>query len=177
MPLTTTPVTRRHMLAASSAAALTAAASSAQAGSAPADSGFSYELTRTDAEWREMLSEYEYAILREGKTEKPKTSPLWEETAEGSYHCRGCELKVFDGRWKTVLDKGWVFFFHAEPDSVLMGIDGQVAEYGSMSAGYAAMTEIHCRRCASHLGHFLIVERLQTHCINGTSLTFQAASA
>jgi peptide-methionine (R)-S-oxide reductase len=175
MPLTAPPISRRHMLAGTGAAALTVA--SVKASTAPAASGYTYEITRTEAEWREMLSDYEYAILREGKTEKPKTSPLWEETAEGSYHCRGCELKVFEGRWKTNLEKGWVFFFHAEPDSVLMGIDGQVAEYGSMSAGYAAMTEIHCRRCASHLGHFLIVEDLQRHCINGTALTFQPTSA
>ena len=176
MSLKNTPLSRRRFFAASSAAALTAA-SSAKASTAVAPSGMTYEITRTDAEWREMLSEYEYAILREGKTEKPKTSELWEATAEGSYHCRGCELKVFEGQWKTVLDKGWVFFYHAVPDSVLMGIDGEVAEYGSMSAGYAALTEIHCRRCASHLGHFLIVEKIQTHCINGTALTFQAASA
>ena len=181
--MTTIPLNRRQFFAASSAAALsvgTAASADGKAKYDPSKSTFEYEVTRTEAEWREMLTEYEYFIMREGLTEKPKTSPLWEETAAGTYHCKGCELPVFQSNWKTVLSKGWVFFYHAEPNSVLMAIEGNIpSEYGgSMSdAGIAAITEVHCRRCGSHLGHFLIVEGLQTHCINGTSLTFKQETA
>ena len=173
-------LTRRRFFASSGAAALsigTAANATGKTKYDPTTSSFQYEVTRTDAEWRDMLSDYEYAILREGLTEKPKTSPLWEETAAGTYHCRGCDLPVFESNWKTIIDKGWVFFFHAIPDSVLMGVEGNIAEYGEMTAGHAAITEVHCRRCASHLGHFLIVNKLQTHCINGTSLTFKPTAA
>ncbi|EPX78957.1 peptide-methionine (R)-S-oxide reductase [Litoreibacter arenae] len=173
-----TSLNRRRFFAYSSAAALTAGtSSSALALDSEGGSTFEYEITRTDAEWRERLNPLEYAILREGKTEKQKTSPLWNKTDEGTYHCRGCDLPSFDGSWKVVLEKGWAFFYHAIPNNVLMGIDGVVTEYGDMAAGYAATPEIHCRRCGSHLGHFLIVEGIQTHCINGTSLVFKPVTA
>jgi peptide-methionine (R)-S-oxide reductase len=175
-----TPLSRRRFFATSSAAALSlGAASTARAATEPQlhGSDMTYEITKTEEEWRAQLNEFEYEILRNGRTEKPKTSPLWEETAEGSYHCKGCELKAYEGRWKSNLDKGWVFFFHSEPDAVLTGIDGAVAEYGQMSAGFAANIEVHCRRCGSHLGHIIYVEDLIRHCINGTALNFHPASA
>lgn len=166
---------RRKFFAVSGAATL----SMATASNARVPAGFTdytYEINKTDEEWLAQLGDNDFAIMREGYTEKPKSSPYWEETAEGSYHCKACELKSYDARWKTVLDKGWVFFFHSEPASVLMNIDGKVPEYGSMSDGQNALTEVHCRRCASHLGHYLIVEGKMLHCINGASLTFTAAS-
>jgi len=67
-------------------------------------------------------------ILREGFTEKPKSSPFWLELKPGMYHCKGCDLPVYDGQWKVILEKGWVFFYHAVPDAVLFGIDGKVPE-------------------------------------------------
>ncbi len=170
------PLNRRKFFALSGAATLsmtTASAARVPAGS----SDYTYEITKSDEEWKAQLGEDGFAILREGFTEKAKSSPLWNETAEGTYHCKGCELKVFDARWKTVLDKGWVFFFHPEPDSVMLNIDGPTPEYGSMSDGQDALTEVHCRRCGSHLGHFLVVEGKMTHCINGASLTFEPVSA
>jgi len=38
--------------------------------------GFDYEIQRSDAEWRAMLSEHEYHILRGGGTEPPKSSVM-----------------------------------------------------------------------------------------------------
>jgi len=166
---------RRSFFALSGAATLsmtTAASARVPAGT----TNFTYEINKTDEEWLAQLGEDDFAVMREGYTEKPKSSPHWNQIGDGSYHCKGCELKVFDARWKTVLDKGWVFFFHAEPAAVLMNIDGPVPEYGSMAEGKQALTEVHCRRCGSHLGHFLIVEGKQTHCINGASLTFTPAA-
>ncbi|MEP5762689.1 MAG: peptide-methionine (R)-S-oxide reductase [Litoreibacter sp.] len=172
------PLSRRGFFASSGAAALTVGtATTAQALTGEGDADLSYEVTHTEAEWREQLSEFDYLILRDGKTEKPQSSPLWQETAAGSYHCKGCGLKSFSSQWKVVLEKGWVFFYHAEASSVLMGIDGPTPEYGSMANGYEALTEIHCRRCGSHLGHFLIVDGIQTHCINGAALTFEPQAA
>jgi peptide-methionine (R)-S-oxide reductase len=84
------------------------------------DSSFTYEVSRTEEEWRSLLTETEYAVMREGFTEKPRSSLHWDSEEAGMYWCKGCELPVFDSRWKTVLPKkGWVFFAHAEPASVL----------------------------------------------------------
>ena len=109
--------------------------------------------------------------MREGFTEAPKSSPHWEETRKGDYQCRGCDLKIYSGAQKVVLDKGWVFFYHSEPDTLMTAIDGEVAAYGSMADG-AALIELHCRRCASHMGHLVIVAGGMKHCINGAALNF-----
>ncbi|MEM7471908.1 MAG: peptide-methionine (R)-S-oxide reductase [Pseudomonadota bacterium] len=170
-------LTRRAFFASTGAVAALCA-SGAKARVAPGEnSTYVYEITRTEAEWLDMLSDEEFVIMREGYTEAPKSSPLWEESRPGSYQCKGCELKAFDGRWKTVLSKGWVFFLQSEPDAVLMNIDGPTPDYGSMAAGQNAVTEVHCRRCGSHLGHLLIVEGKMRHCINGASLTFAPGQA
>lgn len=169
----TCPMTRRGFFGATSAAALTiGTAASARVPARLSDETFQYEVNRTDAEWRAMLAGDEYGILREGYTEQPKSSPLWTETRVGTYACKGCDLQVFDSRWKRQLEKGWVFFFHAEPNSVLTDIDGPTPDYGDMASGEEAVTEIHCRRCGSHLGHLLIVEGAMSHCINGAALNF-----
>ncbi|MEM7490702.1 MAG: peptide-methionine (R)-S-oxide reductase, partial [Pseudomonadota bacterium] len=129
----------------------------------------------------------------------PYTDPLWESTEPGMYHCKGCELPVYDARWKMVVDKGWLFYRHSEPRAVLTSIDKSVyAEFAGGSdmgpvvpdAVPAGLTdeeirqidpllliEVHCRRCASHLGHLLIVERKLLHCINGTALNFRPETA
>lgn len=173
-------LTRRKFFASTGAAALSigsisaATTASAKVKYNQGDSMMKFEVVHSPEEWREILTTNEYLIMREGLTERPKTSPLWKETAEGTYHCKGCDLQAYTSNQKVVLDKGWVFFYHAEPDSVLMSIDGNIpTEYGAMAANIAAAVEVHCRRCASHLGHFLIIDNTMTHCINGTSLTFK----
>ena len=163
---------RRAFLGATAVSALSVGTRGAHAAGPNRDT-FVYEITRSDAEWREMLSEDEYVILRKGSTELPRTSPLWEETRAGFYNCKGCDLTVYEGRWKVVLDKGWAFFKHSEPNTVLTDIDGPVEEYGAMADGPGAFLEVHCRRCGSHLGHILLVEGQVLHCINGTALEFE----
>ena len=170
-------LTRRGFFASTGAAAITVASTpvsaSVEAGSA---SDFKYEVVRTTDEWYNMLGEQSYAIMREGFTEARKSNPLWEETRPGTYHCKGCDLHNYDARLKVVLDKGWVFFDHSEPDSVLTAIDGAVPEYGAMSED-TALIEAHCRRCGSHLGHVLIINGGILHCINGASLNFKPDAA
>ena len=170
----TPDINRRRFLAATAVCAIGAGSTaSARVAARLSDDSFTYEINRSDEDWRAMLRGDEYAILREGYTEQPKSSPLWTETRDGTYHCKGCELHVFSANWKRQLDKGWVFFFHAEPNSVMTDIDGPTPEYGAMALGNEAVTEIHCRRCGSHLGHLLVVEKKMTHCINGAALTFK----
>lgn len=170
-------LTRRGFFASTGAAALTVVSSPASASvAAGSASDFQYEVVRTIDEWYTQLGEQSYAIMREGFTEARKSSPLWEETRVGTYHCKGCDLHNYDASFKVVLDKGWVFFEHAQSDSVLTAIDGPVPEYGAMAED-AAFTEVHCRRCGSHLGHLLIIDGAMLHCINGASLDFKPEAA
>lgn len=167
-------LTRRGFLNASAASALAIGTVKASNASPNTDT-FPYEIVRTDEEWRAMLTKPEYVILRKGSTELPKTSPLWNNTTPGQYDCRGCDLPLYQGNWKVDLDKGWAFFSHSEPNSVMTSIDGPVLEYGAMAQGPGAMLEVHCRRCGSHLGH-IVYTGVLVHCINGTSLKFTAST-
>ncbi len=140
------------------------------------DDGFDYEVTRSRAEWMELLGEETFKIMREGHTEVPKSDPHWDSLASGIYACKGCDLPLYDARWKVVLDTGWLFFRHAEANSLLMGIDWP--EGSGMAEQFATLAgiEVHCRRCGSHMGHIVWIEEKLLHCINGASMTFTAAA-
>jgi len=165
---------RGFMVAASSVGVGAVAGFAATAPAGASSEAITYEVRRSDQEWRARLSDFDYYILRNGGTEQRRSSPLWASTAKGRYRCKGCDLTSYDGRWKVVLEYGWVFFQHAEPNAVLTSIDGPVPEYGSMAnAAQSAFIEVHCRRCGSHLGHLLQIDGQLLHCINGASLQFQ----
>lgn len=178
--MTDTHIARRTFLRASvaSAAALGSIAGTAQA--ADDGDGFVYEIQRSEDDWRARLAPAEYKILREGDTELPKTSPLWDEARDGIYCCKGCDLTLYDSGWKEPLDIGWAFFKQSRPDSILMGIDGS-EPYGRMGMPDPnrppALIEAHCRRCGSHLGHILTVKGKTLHCINGAALIFVPGTA
>lgn len=169
--------TRRRFLGSTALAGVSLAAGGASARMHPGfgTSDFVYEVALSEAEWRGRLSEYEYSILRQGGTEWPKSSELWNDYRAGDFQCRGCDLPLYSSDHRAEIDKGWVFFAHARPDAVLTGIDTG-APYGAMS-DLPALIEVHCRRCGSHLGHVLNVDDQLVHCINGTSLTFRATAA
>ena len=165
-----------------SALATTALGGTAAAGTArTSDSGFVYEVVRSEEEWRKMLEPIEFFVLRGRNTEGPRTSALWNNTETGSYSCKGCDLTLYDSRYKIELDKGWVFFRHAETESVLTGIDrSETALDADPFADAAATMEVRCRRCGSHLGHIVALPEVPgkpIHCINGFALNFTAAAA
>jgi len=168
------PSRRAFMGSAATGLASIALASAANAND-PRKDTFPYEVTRTEKEWRAKLTKDEYNILRKGGTELPKTSELWNNTADGVYSCKGCDLQLYDSKWKVPVDMGWVFFRQSRPNSLLMGIDGLPAEY-NITNGPPSMIEVHCRRCGSHMGHILRVKEDVLNCIDGTSLTFQPAA-
>lgn len=136
---------------------------------------FDYEVTRSEAEWRALLGE-DFGILREGKTEVPRSSPLWAEAREGTYSCRGCELLQYKSSTKINLLTGWLFFSTSEPNAQLMSQDSPPwSDEESPKSDFDAVIEVHCRRCGSHMGHILLIEGRVLHCINGASLTFSEA--
>ncbi len=165
-------ISRRTLLASSTAMLVPGAAA---ARFVSGTDGFSYEVTRTREEWIELLGETTFRIMREGHTETPKSDPHWDSLAPGSYACRGCALKLYDAEWKVVVDIGWLFFRHSEPNTVLTAVDwpeesGMAAEFSTLAG-----IEVHCRRCGSHMGHIVWVEDKLLHCVNGAGLSFTAA--
>ncbi|MBD3624236.1 MAG: peptide-methionine (R)-S-oxide reductase MsrB [Rhodobacteraceae bacterium] len=129
-----------------------------------------FEICRSEAEWRARLSEAEYLVLREEDTERPYSSPLNDETRPGTYHCRGCDLPLYDAGAKYDSGTGWPSFFESLPDAVGTRTDRRYV--------FQVRTEVHCRRCGGHLGHIFDDGPEPTgkrHCLNGLSLVFVAA--
>ncbi len=131
----------------------------------------SFEVTRTDEEWRAMLSEQEYDVMREEGTERAFTSPLNDEKRAGTFLCRGCDLPLYPSEAKFDSGTGWPSFYEALPGAVETKPDRSFI---------FVRTEVHCRRCGCHLGHIFDDGPPPTgkrHCINGVSLTFNPAEA
>ena len=128
-----------------------------------------FEIEKTEAEWRALLDNFEYAVLREEATERPWSSPLLDEKRTGTFVCRGCDLPLFSSETKYDSRTGWPSFW--EP------LDNAIGETIDHKLGYAR-TEVHCRRCGGHQGHVFNDGPPPTglrYCINGLSLKFVAA--
>lgn len=156
---------RRSFLATASAAAWIASTGGGRTAVVPEGP---FEITRTEAEWRAMLTDAEYAVMREGETERAFSSPLHEETRDGIFHCKGCDLALYSSDTKYDSGTGWPSFTEALPDAI-----GTMEDRSLL---FFVRTECHCRRCGSHLGHILEdgppPEGLR-HCINGLALVFR----
>src|SRR5262245_20870038 len=66
----------------------------------PPIAGETFEVIRTDAEWKERLTPDQYAVLRQSATERPFTSPLLHEKRRGNFACVGCDLDLFSSTTK-----------------------------------------------------------------------------
>lgn len=128
-----------------------------------------FEVTHTDAEWKAMLSEAEYRVMRQEGTERAGSSPLDKIYEPGLYYCRGCDLALYSSEHKYDSGTGWPSFWQAMPDAI-----GTKSDYKL----FMKRTECHCSRCGSHLGHIFNDGPQPTgerHCLNGVSLVFKAA--
>src|ERR1700728_1271657 len=55
------------------------------AAAAPGTSTETFEVSHTDAEWRQLLTPQQYAVLRMASTERPFSSPLNDEHRSGIF--------------------------------------------------------------------------------------------
>ena len=127
-----------------------------------------FEVTRTDAEWRAMLTDLQYRVMRQEGTERAGSSPLDKNYAPGTYYCRGCDLPLYPSETKYDSGTGWPSFYASFENAV-----GTKPDYKL----FTVRTEVHCRRCGSHLGHIFDDGPRPTgkrHCLNGVSLVFRA---
>lgn len=141
-------------------------------GTVQAESGEVFEIVKTDQEWRSLLSEASYKVLRHEDTERPGTSHLLNEKREGVYHCAGCDLATYDSKTKYESGTGWPSFYEALPDAVGTREDRRLV--------FAVRTEVHCRRCGGHFGHIFDDGPKPTgkrHCLNGLALKFKPKTA
>ena len=130
----------------------------------------SFELTRTEDEWRKLLTADQFAVLRRSGTERPNTSPLLHEKRKGTFACAGCALELFSSDTKYDSRTGWPSFWAP--------IENAVGTTEDKSFGMTR-TAVHCRRCGGHLGHVFKDGPRPTglrYCMNGVAMTFKAAA-
>jgi len=162
---------RRQLLlnGTASAAFLTAAAMVWRTGRISEARAETFAVTKTDAEWKQMLSPEQYSVLRHEATERPFTSPLLEEHRKGTFACAGCELPLYASDTKFDAGTGWRSFWESLPQSIGTREDSTLG---------MVRVECHCGRCGGHLGHIFDDGPPPTgkrHCINGLSLNFKPA--
>jgi peptide-methionine (R)-S-oxide reductase len=130
-----------------------------------------YEVTKSDAEWKKILSPEAYEVLRHQGTEAPWSSKLEYEHRKGIYACAGCALALYASDTKFESGTGWPSFWKPLPNAVQTSRDSSLM---------MDRTEIHCRRCGGHLGHVFDDGPKPTglrYCMNGVALRFEPASA
>ena len=120
-----------------------------------------------DEHWKEKLTEEQYHVCREHGTERPFSGKFHASKESGTYQCVCCGEPLFLSDTKFDSGTGWPSFFAP--------LDDTAVETETDRSHGMVRTEVHCRKCGSHLGHVFPDGPQPTglrYCINSVSLDF-----
>lgn len=132
-----------------------------------------YEIEKSEQEWREQLGATRFQVLRQSGTERAWTGALLDEKRQGVYRCGACGAELFRSDTKFDSGSGWPSFWDAvRPEAVELIEDRALG---------MVRTEARCARCGSHLGHVFDdgygTPTGMRYCMNSASLEFDESSA
>ena len=125
-----------------------------------------FEIDKSDDEWRELLSPDRYAVLRAAATEAPFTGSLLHVDANGVFSCAGCRQTLFTSDQKFDSGCGWPSFDACEPGTIIERVDTSL---------FRERTEILCAKCGGHLGHVFndgLTPSGLRYCVNSLAIDF-----
>jgi peptide-methionine (R)-S-oxide reductase len=122
-------------------------------------------ISKTDEEWKKILTSEQYNVCRKKDTERPFTGKYNDCKDKGVYKCSCCGNELFDSDTKFESGTGWPSFYKPINDENLKN--------ESDSSFGAIRTEVMCKKCGAHLGHVFDDGPQPTnlrYCINSISL-------
>lgn len=128
-----------------------------------------FEITKTDDEWRKLLTPVQFNILRQKGTERAFTGEYDKFYEPGTYYCAACGTELFTSKTKYNSGCGWPAFY--EPANNKNIVEKKDTSYGMVRV------EVLCAKCGGHLGHVFEDGPKPTglrYCINSGALRFEA---
>lgn len=134
------------------------------------------KVVKTEAEWKKILTDKEFYVLREKGTERAFTGKYTNTKTPGVYRCAGCGEVLFTSDGKFDSHCGWPSFY--QPDGGLKS--KKITETVDRSHGMLR-TEVTCTKCGGHLGH-VFNDGVGTptgmrYCINSVSIKLEPKKA
>jgi len=126
-------------------------------------------MNKSEDDWKASLTEEQYRILRQKKTEPAFTGHLLHNKQHGVYTCAGCGNPLFLSETKFDSGSGWPSFYDSIDDTHIEKVTDK--SWGMIR------TEVECASCGGHLGHLFDDGPAPTglrYCINSASLSFDS---